>query len=58
MSAHEAKLQAAKSYLGNRWIGHPEYQYSPRHSNFPHIYIPARQPYLRAVAEAAKSHHN
>lgn len=58
MSTLEAKLQAAKEYLGPRWVGHPDYQYHPRHSTIPHIYVPARQPYLRAVALAAKPNHH
>ena len=28
----EAKLGAAKTYLGSRWILHPAYQFNPRHS--------------------------
>ena len=28
-----SKLQKAKEYLGEKWIHHPKYHYTPRHSN-------------------------
>lgn len=47
-----AKIDRAKEYLGTNWVGHPDYQRQPRHSNDPLIYGPARQPYLTKVIEA------
>lgn len=50
----DTKLQAARDYLGPRWVNHPDYAGDPRHSNNPEIYGPARQPYLLAVKIAAQ----
>lgn len=52
----QAKIDAAKEYLGPTWVHHPEYQFNPRHSNDPHIYVAARQPYLQAIRLAAFPH--
>lgn len=49
----KTKLEAAKAYLGNRWVLHPNYVFDPRHSNDPHRYVQARQPYLTLVIDAA-----
>lgn len=49
-----SKLQAAKEYLGPRWVNHPAYKGDPRHSTNPEIYVRARQPYLLAVSCAAQ----
>ena len=48
-----SKLQDAKEYLGQNWVGHPNYTPRPRHSTNPGSYLPARQPYLSAVSHAA-----
>lgn len=48
------KLEAAKAYLGDRWVSHPDYKYTPRHSNEVDSYVQARQPYLRAIAQQAR----
>lgn len=50
-----SKVQEAKELLGQNWVGHPNYIPRPRHSTNPCSYIPARQPYLRAVALAAEA---
>lgn len=55
MEPLQLKLESAKEYLGEKWVGHPAYQYTPRHSNTPDIYVHARQPYLRSVAFAARA---
>lgn len=47
------KRLAAKVYLGRNWVFHPNYQPTPRHSNDPNIYVPARQQYCRDVSAAA-----
>ena len=52
----QAKVDAAKEYLGKNWVFHPQYQTNPRHSNDPHIYVAARQPYLQAIRLAAFPH--
>lgn len=49
-----SKLQAAKEYLGARWVNHPAYQGDPRHPTNPEIYVRARQPYLLAVSASAR----
>lgn len=28
----QSKLKKALEYLGKRWVMHPEYEYTPRHS--------------------------
>ena len=48
------KLEAAKQYLGARWVNHPAYRGDPRHSTNPEIYVRARQPYLQSVVAAAQ----
>lgn len=48
----DAKRQAAREYLGPRWILHPDYRFDPRHSTDPTIFVRARQPYLTKVIEA------
>ena len=50
----DAKREVAKDYLGPRYVNHPQYRFDPRHSNSPDIYVPARQQYLRSVAETAR----
>ncbi len=40
--ANAAKLARAKAALGDRWVLHPDYKATPRHSNVPEIYGPAR----------------
>lgn len=32
MDSHQEKLEAAKAYLGERWVLHPQYQRQPAHS--------------------------
>ena len=48
------KIEAAKQYLGARWVNHPAYQGDPRHSSNPEIYVRARLPYLHAIRAAAQ----
>jgi len=48
-----SKLEAAKAYLGDNWVGHPDYTPRARHSTNPRFYAPARQPYLHQVSTAA-----
>lgn len=50
-----SKIEEAKEYLGTNWVGHPNYVPRARHSTNPRFYIPARQPYLRAVSHAASA---
>lgn len=49
-SPSEAKLAAAKAYLGQRWILHPEYRGHPEHSLDKTVWLtaPAR---LRRIAD-------
>lgn len=49
----DTKRVDAKSYLGARWINHPAYQFDPRHSTSPDLYVQAREPYLLGVSSAA-----
>lgn len=49
----DAKRQAAKEYLGPKWVLHPDYVPNARHSNHPETYQAARGLYLRTVANAA-----
>ena len=48
-----SKIEAAKAFLGTRWVGHPDYKFDPRHSPDQRLYVPARQPYLRSIEKAA-----
>lgn len=48
------KLERAKAYLGTNWVGHPHYVPRARHSSREFLYVPARKPYLCAVAEAGQ----
>lgn len=52
-SGLEQKRAEAKGYLGQHWVNHPDYKFSPRHSNNPDIYAPARQSYLLSVQTAS-----
>ena len=49
----DAKRAEAKAYLGQKWVLHPDYVPTARHSNNPEIYQLARSPYLHSVASAA-----
>lgn len=31
---HQAKLEAAKQFLGKNYVLHPEYKFDPKHSPF------------------------
>ena len=46
------KRAAALVYLGDRWIGHPAYVYTPRHSNDPRVW--PLHSILRPIGEAAR----
>lgn len=48
----KVRLQEAKDYLGKRWILHPEYVPTPRHSNDMNVYKPHR--FLRGVEDEAR----
>lgn len=50
----DAKRQSAKDYLGAKWVCHPGYRYSTRHSNDPTVFVQARQQYLHEVSLAAR----
>lgn len=52
IQVHEARIAAIKA-LGRKWVKHPAYQFDPRHSNDPEIYIQARAGHLQQVADLA-----
>lgn len=52
-SSLDVKREAAKEYLGSRWVNHPDYRFDPRHSNDPTICVPARQLFLLSVTAKA-----
>lgn len=39
--------------LGERWVGHPQYRFNPRHSNNPDLWAQARAQFLAQIALAA-----
>lgn len=49
---HDARWEALKR-LGTNAVCHPAYVFNPRHSNDPQVYMPAREPYLSAIARRA-----
>ena len=49
----DAKRAEARAYLGQKWVSHPDYVPSARHSNNPEIYQLARTLYLHKIANAA-----
>lgn len=50
----ELMLEKIKREYGAKLICHPDYVPTPRHSNNPEIYVPARAAYLASIAAAAK----
>lgn len=54
LSSLETKRADARAYLGARWVKHPAYQFDPRHSNNPDLYVSARQRFLQSVTSAAR----
>lgn len=49
----QRRRREVKRAMGASLVCHPDYRISPRHSNNPDVYGPARQPYLNAIAKAA-----
>lgn len=35
-------------------VSNPNYKYDPRHSTDPNVYVPAREPFLAQIREAAR----
>lgn len=52
--ANKEKLERAKALLGERWVLHPKYKATARHSNVPEIYGPARAAFVANVKERAQ----
>lgn len=50
----ERMLEKIKREYGAKLICHPDYVPTPRHSNNPEIYVPARAEFLASIAAAAK----
>lgn len=50
----EKTLEKIKRECGAKLICHPDYVPTPRHSNNPEIYVPARAEFLASIAAAAQ----
>ena len=53
-SIHEQRIDCVRR-MGRQWIKHPCYVPSPRHSNDPVLYEPARAEYLAEIAARARA---
>lgn len=51
----DAKRNAAKEIIGERWVNHPAYIFTPRHSNTPAVYGPAREAFIAQVKDLARA---